>query len=82
MSKAFILTNLCATEFKPGDSAQLVAWADGQFGIARNGQPVGEQRWQRSDLSDCARAFLNYVRIIRRKVAVATECQPAGRAIA
>jgi hypothetical protein len=63
-----ILSRLCAAEFAPGDVAHLVAWGDGQFGIVRNGQRVGEERWVRGDLSDCAKAFLNYVRLIRRRV--------------
>ena len=63
-----ILTHLCAARFREGDVAHLVAWADGQFGIVRNGLPVGQQRWDRGDISDCAKAFLNYVRIVRRQV--------------
>ena len=64
-----ILTHLCAATFREGDVAHLVAWADGQFGIVRNGQQVGQQRWSRTDISDCAKAYLNYVRIVRRQVA-------------
>ena len=64
-----ILTRLCAAKFGDGDVAHLVAWGDGQFGIVRNGQPVGQQRWPRADIGECAKAFLNYVRIVRRQVA-------------
>ena len=70
MFSELILSRLCAAEFAPGDTAHLVAWADGQFGIVRNGQPVGDERWRRNDLPDCAKAFLNYVRLIRRRVLV------------
>jgi len=63
-----ILTHLCAAEVAPGDSAYLVAWADGQFGIVRNGQQVGQQRWVRDEITECAKAFLNYVRLVRRAV--------------
>jgi hypothetical protein len=68
MISSSILTRLCAAEFAPGDSAYLVAWADGHFGIVRNNQLVGQQRWGRSDMSECAKAFLNYVRLVRRKL--------------
>ena len=67
-----ILTHLCAAEFREGDVAHLVAWADGQFGIVRNGAPVGQQRWDRNNISDCAKAYLNYVRIVRRQVRAGT----------
>lgn len=63
-----ILSHLCAAEFMPGDSAYLVAWTDGHYGILRNGQPVGGERWQRADLAQCAQAFLNYVRLARKHV--------------
>jgi hypothetical protein len=63
-----ILTHLCAAEFSTGDVAHLVAWADGQFGIVRNGRQVGQQRWDRPEINECAKAFLNYVRIIRRQL--------------
>lgn len=65
-----ILTHLCAAEFAKGDVAHLVTWADGQFGIVRNGEQVGQQRWGRPEIGECAKAFLNYVRIIRRQAVV------------
>ncbi|MDB5296585.1 MAG: hypothetical protein JWO31_2568 [Phycisphaerales bacterium] len=67
MSSESILTRLCAAEFAADDAAHLVAWSSGQFGIVRNGEQVGQQRWDRPNLSDCAKAFLNYVRIVRRQ---------------
>ena len=63
-----ILSLLCAAEFSPGDVAHLVVWDNGQVGIVRNGEQVGQERWQRGELSECAKAFLNYVRLIRRRV--------------
>lgn len=60
-----ILTHLCAAEFAPGDVAHLVSLAGGQFGIVRNGQQVGQERWERNRLPDGAKAFLNYVRLVR-----------------
>lgn len=63
-----ILSRLCAAEFSPGDVAHLVVWNNGQVGIVRNGQQVGQERWHRGELSECAKAFLNYVRLIRRRV--------------
>lgn len=68
MHSSAILTHLCAAEFAAGDVAYIVAWANGQFGIVRNGQPVGQQTWSRQQLTDCGQAFLNYVRIVRRRV--------------
>lgn len=73
MSSHPILASLCAAEFVPGDSAQLVAWSDGHFGIVRNGQPVGQERWARGGLSDCAKAFLTYVRLVRGDGALASD---------
>ena len=61
-----ILSHLCTAEFAPGDAAHLVAWSNGQFGVVRNGQPVAQERWERGNLSDCAKAFLHYVRLVRR----------------
>ena len=63
-----IMSHLCAAEFMPGDSAYLVAWTDGHYGIIRNGERVGGERWQREDLSQCAQAFLNYVHLSRKHV--------------
>lgn len=67
MASHSIISHLCTAQFSPGDAAHLVAWANGQFGIVRNGQPVAQERWERATLSDCGKAFLNYVRLIRRK---------------
>lgn len=68
MDSVAIMSHLCAAEFAAGDVAYIVAWNNGQFGIVRNGQPVGQQTWTRQDLVDCGRAFLNYVRIVRKRL--------------
>ena len=49
-------------EFAPGDSAELVAWSDGRFGIVRKGREVGQEQWGRGKIAECGQAFLNYVR--------------------
>jgi hypothetical protein len=69
MDSRSILTSFCAVEFAPGDSAELVAWSDGRFGIVRKGQEVGQEQWGRGKLAECGQAFLNYVRLIRRSIA-------------
>jgi hypothetical protein len=76
-----ILMRLCAAEISPGDVAHVVAWADGQFGIVRNDRPVGDRRWARADVPDCAKAFQNYVHLVRRR-AVRFGCERAGRTAA
>lgn len=68
MDSTAILSHLCAAEFRSGDVAYLVAWSNGEFGIVRNGQLIGQQRWGRQELADCGKAFLNYVRIIRNRM--------------
>jgi hypothetical protein len=68
MDSSAILSHLCAAEFSAGDVAHIVALSNGQFRITRNGQPVGQQTWRRQDLADCGKAFLNYVRLTRRRV--------------
>jgi len=69
MDSPSILTSFCAVEFAPGDSAELVAWSDGRFGIVRKGQEVGQEQWGRGKIAECGQAFLNYVRLIRRSIA-------------
>lgn len=68
MDSSAILSHLCAAELSAGDVAYLVALANGQFTIVRNGQVVGQQTWGRQELADCGKAFLNYVRIIRNRI--------------
>ena len=65
MTSPSIMTRFCAVEFSPGDHAELVAWSDGRFGIVHQGQEVGQEQWKRGTLTECAQAFLNYVRSIR-----------------
>jgi len=69
MDSSPVLSHLCAVHFRDGDCAYLVSWSNGEFGIVRNGQAVGQQRWGRKDLVDCGRAFLNYVYLTRRRIA-------------
>jgi hypothetical protein len=73
-----ILTSFCAVEFAPGDFAELVAWSDGQFGIVRKGQQVGQEQWGQGKLAECGQAFLNYVRLIRRGIAAQMKQRPAA----
>jgi hypothetical protein len=77
MNSRSILTAFCAVEFAPGDHAELVAWSDGQFGIVRQGQEVGQEQWKRGTLTECAQAFLNYVRLTRRKLSAGSDQLPA-----
>lgn len=68
MHSSAILSHLCAAHFAAGDVAYIVALTNGEFGIVRNGEPVGQQTWSRQQLADCGQAFLNYVQIVRRRV--------------
>lgn len=70
MNSRSIMTSFCAVEFSPGDLAELVAWSDGRFGIVRQGQEVGQEQWKRGTLAECAQAYLNYIRLTRRKLAM------------
>jgi hypothetical protein len=78
MASSMILSHLCTAEFSPGDAAHLVAWSNGQFGIVRNGQPVAQERWDRAALPECGKAFLHYVRLIRRKTLRENANRPAA----
>ncbi len=63
-----ILSYLCAAAISKGDVAHVGVWSDGQCGIARNGQAVGEERWPRHEVDQCAKAFLHYVRLLRKRL--------------